>query len=158
MKTKPSLTPDEFRYVVERVKLVSIDLVLVSPDARILVGRRNYQPARGMFFLPGGCIWKSETRRQAFDRLLETEVGLQADFNAAVFLGVFDHHYDSNRFEDPSFGTDYVAMGYRVQLDSIPELDLDDQHSEVRWMTPQDLLAAPDVHDNTKAYIRVSRA
>ena len=154
-KTKPSLTPDEFRYVVERVKLVSIDLVLVAPDGRILVGRRTYEPARGSFFLPGGCIWKTETRRQAFDRLLATEVGLTADFDNAVFLGVFDHHYDSNRFEDPAFGTDYVAMGYRVQLDRLPELDLDDQHSDIRWATAEDLLAASDVHDYTKAYLRV---
>ena len=154
-KTKPSLTPDEFRFVVERVKLISIDLVLVAPDGRILVGKRTYEPARGSFFLPGGCIWKRESRRQAFDRLLATEVGLAADFDNAVFLGVFDHHYDSNRFGDPAFGTDYIAMGYRVQLPHLPELDLDDQHSEIRWATAAELLAAPDVHDYTKAYLRI---
>ena len=53
---------DEARFleVIDRAPLVSIDLVVVDPDQRVLCGWRVNQPARGFWFVPGGRILKGE--------------------------------------------------------------------------------------------------
>jgi len=90
----------------------------------------------------------------AFSRILYTETGLNLQRSSARFLGVYEHLYSVNRFCEPGYGTHYVVLGYDVTLQNRPDIQLDDQHSAIKWLPIPDLLAAPDVHENTKAYFR----
>ncbi len=148
------LSAEDYRFIVSHANLISIDLIIEDGDGRVLVGLRTNEPARGSWFVPGGVIRKGETRPQAFARIIARETGLDVPFEAAAFMGVYEHHYASNTFEDPGFGTDYYVLGYRLSLPQGAEISGDDQHSRFQWLTPSELLAAPDVHENTKAYYR----
>ena len=148
------LEPADFASVIRLAPLVSIDLILRDPDGMALLGYRTFQPAKGLWFVPGGRIGKNETLEQAFGRILLAETGLTLPMSASRLLGVYEHFYDTNRFEQPGFGTHYVVISRELRLDHRPAIRIDDQHSEVRWMRPQEILAAPDVHENTKAYFR----
>ena len=148
------LEPADFARVIRLAPLVSIDLILRDPDGLALLGYRTFEPAKGLWFVPGGRIGKNETLEQAFGRILTAETGLALPMSESRLLGVYEHFYDTNRFEQPGFGTHYVVNGRELRLDYRPAVTTDDQHSEVRWMRPQDILAAPDVHENTKAYFR----
>jgi colanic acid biosynthesis protein WcaH len=154
MTPRHALSADQFRQIVRCTPLVAIDLIISDPAQRVLVGLRNYEPAKGVYFVPGGVIRKGESLRDAFGRILLAETGKEAPIAAARFLGPFEHFYSTNRFGDPKFGTHYVVLAYRLQFDRRPEIQLDDQHSNLRWMSVPELLAAPDVHENTKAYFR----
>jgi len=46
------------------------------------------------------------------------------------------------------------VIARELRLDRRPDIKTDDQHSAMRWMRPDEILAAPDVHENTKAYFR----
>jgi colanic acid biosynthesis protein WcaH len=147
------ITDSEFSCVVRCAPLPSIDLIIRDSDRRVLVGLRTNEPAKNSYFVPGGVIRKNETIELAFARILRAETGCRASHGDARFLGAFQHFYSTNRFGDPAYGTHYVVLAYALQLDR-PEIVLDAQHSESKWMAVDDLIAASDVHENTKAYFR----
>jgi colanic acid biosynthesis protein WcaH len=144
-------TEDEFAHIVRRAPLVSIDLIIRN-EQKVLVALRTNEPAKGVYFVPGGCILKNETIEAAFTRILKNETGCSAYFADARFLGVFQHFYPTNRFGLSNTGTHYVVLAYEMVFDQRPRIILDRQHSLYRWMNEVDLTASTDVHENTKAY------
>lgn len=152
MTQRHPLNDSDFALIVENTPLVSIDVVMRDPQGHALVGLRTNEPAKDTYFVPGGVIRKNETVDAAFSRIVAVETGLRASLPDAEFLGVYQHLYDTNRFGTPGYGTHYVVLGYALPLEARPDIVLDTQHKEVRWMSPEEILAAPDVHPNTKAY------
>jgi colanic acid biosynthesis protein WcaH len=148
------ITDSDFSCVVRCAPLLSIDLIIRDNDRRMMVGLRTNEPAKNYYFVPGGVIQKNETIEFAFARILKAETGSHASHGDARFLGVFQHFYSTNRFGDPAYGTHYVVLAYELQLGYRPAIVLDAQHSESKWMAVSDLIAASDVHENTKAYFR----
>ena len=147
------LSSADFSTVIRSTPLVSIDLVLTRPDGAVLVGRRQNEPAKAFWFVPGGRIRKDERLDAAFERLLRAETGLDGQRAQARLLGVYEHLYDTNALGDAGFGTHYVVLGYHMTVPADAVLTADDQHAEFRWRQPADLLADPMVHANTKAYL-----
>jgi len=154
MAAQHFLQPGDFERVIRLTPLVSIDLIISDPEGQVLLGLRTNEPAKGVYFVPGGRIGKMETLDSAFLRILEGETGCKAQRSDAEFLGVYEHIYNTNVFGDSAYGTHYVVLGYRLQLQERPRAILDDQHSAWKWVSPVDLLTAHDVHENTKAYFR----
>jgi colanic acid biosynthesis protein WcaH len=150
----PLLSDKEFSNIVRLAPLVSIDLIIRDINRNVLVALRTNEPAKGVYFVPGGCIRKGETIENAFLRIIKAETGCSTLFAEARFLGVFEHFYATSRFGFAATGTHYVALAYEVQFDHVPPIDLDGQHSAYRWMNEEELQSAVDVHENTKAYFR----
>jgi colanic acid biosynthesis protein WcaH len=150
----PGLDAESYARVVRDTPLVSIDLILHDPDGHVLLGLRNNEPAKGSYFVPGGVIRKNEKLADAFDRILETETGLRLPISEARLMGVYEHHYPTNRFNDPAYGTHYVVLTHALKLAARPDVRRDDQHSVFAWMTPAEIVQSPVVHENTKAYFR----
>jgi colanic acid biosynthesis protein WcaH len=148
------MAPEEFENVIRLTPLVAIDLVVRSPDGKVLVGRRTFEPAKDLFFVPGGRITKNETRSAAFERLSQEELGIRIRLEQARFMGVNEHIYTTNRFGKQGFGTHYVTLAYELRLDLTKAALPRDQHGEYAWMTPSELLSSPEVHENTKVYFR----
>jgi colanic acid biosynthesis protein WcaH len=145
------LTPEDFATVVRSTPLISIDLVVENAEGEFLLGKRNNRPAQGYWFVPGGRVQKDETLSDAFSRLTEAELGLRLPMSAGQFYGVWQHFYDDN-FSGTDFSTHYVVLGFRLKLD-VKALPLPTaQHNDYRWLTQDALLAAENVHDNSRAY------
>ena len=151
--TPVRLPPDVFRSIVELTPLVSIDLVVRDRAGQVLLGYRRNRPAQGSWFVPGGRLGKNETRREAFSRLSQMELGVELDIGRGRFLGVFEHIYPDNFAGDLRFGTHYVVLAYAIEVDPA-ELQLpgDDQHNGYAWMSEAEMLYRDDVHDYSKAY------
>jgi colanic acid biosynthesis protein WcaH len=151
------LKRDEYFAVVKNTPLVSIDLVLMDKDARILVGKRTNEPARGTWFVPGGRVNKDETLDSAFERIAKDELG-PGDWNRenARPLGVFEHFYSTNFTGSDDVGTHYVVMAYAIDADELrlEQLPLD-QHSDFEWVHSGGVTRAGSViavHKNTEDY------
>jgi colanic acid biosynthesis protein WcaH len=147
------LEPDVFKAVVRHTPFVAIDLLVRDRDGRLLVGRRRNRPAMGSWFVPGGRINKDERLADAFARLTQAELGSRLSFTQASFRGVFEHFYPDNALDEPGFGTHYVVLAYELRIENhtlLPEA----QHSAYRWLSDAEVLADPQVHENTKAYCR----
>jgi colanic acid biosynthesis protein WcaH len=156
MRHEPSpgqrLPAADFDSVVRLTPLVAIDLIVRSPEGRVLVGRRTNEPAKGRFFVPGGRVTKNETLAAAFRRISLAELGVEKRIEAGRFAGVYEHFYNTNNHEVTGFGTHYVVLAYEL-ASAAQDLRLPmDQHGEFAWLTEAELLRSPEVHENTKAY------
>jgi colanic acid biosynthesis protein WcaH len=148
------LSPSDFATVIRLTPLVSIDLIVRSPEGRVLMGRRKHEPAKGTYFVTGGRITKNESRAAAFRRIAREELGTEARLDQARFVGVYDHFYSANRLEQAGYGTHYVSIAYELTLQQSPTALPLEQHGEYVWLTVGELLAHPEVHENTKAFFR----
>ena len=152
------LSMADFEQIVRNTPLVAIDLVVRSRDGRLLLGRRNNEPAKDWFFVPGGRIFKGERIEDAFSRIVEDELGIKRGINEAHSLGVHQHFYQTNALGIQGFGTHYIVMAYELRLESgLRELP-QGQHCEYRWMTWEEAGAHAEVHPNSKAYLDLLRA
>lgn len=146
------LSTQDFLTVVRLAPLVSLDLVVLDPRGRVLVGLRSNRPAEGYWFVPGGRIQKDERLDAAFRRLTGEELGRPLSLSDASPLGVYEHLYEDNFAGEPGVSTHYVVIAHRIELD----LDLaalpGAQHARWRWMHPDALRDDPTVHANTRAY------
>jgi colanic acid biosynthesis protein WcaH len=150
------LSPMEFSAVVRDAPLVCIDLLIRDRHSpMILLGKRNNEPAKGFFFVPGGRIRKNETLKSAFLRILAAETGFLSSFEAAHFVGVFEHFYDVSAVEHivTRTTTHCVTLCYECLVDGVL-LRRDAQHSAFTWFSENDIVRSHDVHANVKAYIR----
>jgi colanic acid biosynthesis protein WcaH len=148
------LPAGHFLSTIESTPLVSVDLVIVDPRGRVLLGRRTNKPAQGFWFVPGGRIRKNERIEAAFARLTESELGRALPFAQAALLGAYDHIYEDNVFGLDSINTHYVVLAYRCRLESDQEFHFDGQHDELRWWAVAELLKSDEVHQNTKNYFK----
>ena len=149
---------EEFADVVRLTPLVAIDLIVRSPEGRVLVGRRTNEPARGCLFVPGSRISKNETLAAAFERITREELGMPVPMEQARFLGVYEHIYPTNRFGKQGFGTHYIVLAHQLELALDPARLPKDQHGEYLWLLPDELIRSDQVHANTKAYFLTRKA
>ena len=146
------LPHDAWLQVVASAPLVSIDLIVRDGEGRVLLGLRKNEPARGLWFTPGGVIRKNETLDAAFARIADAELGLSLRRSDARLLGVHEHLYDSNFAGAANIGTHYVVLAHEVAAPAAMADLPASQHQEWRWMSVPALRAAPDVHDYVKRY------
>ncbi len=146
------MEPQVFLTIIKNTPLISIDLLLYDDRGRVLLGWRNNRPAKDTWFVPGGRINKNERFDDAFRRISIVETGEAMEQSNANFMGVFQHLYEDNALGEPGVGTHYLVLAFQIllgrELTSLPK----EQHSQYRWMLPEELLADPQVHPNTKAY------
>lgn len=158
MPAAPTAQPRaQWLEVVARTPLVSIDLIVHDAAGRVLLGWRRNRPAQHSWFVPGGVVRKDESLDAAFARIAAGELGLALRRVDAQFVGVFEHRYPDNFAGADAITTHYVVLAHRVQVAALPEGPGDDQHGAFRAFTPQQLLAAADVHPYTKAYFEAGR-
>lgn len=146
--------PEEvFGEIVKSTPLVSIDLIIENPDNEILLGWRSNPPAKDCWFVPGGRILKDEKYADAFQRIVMSETGLSYTLQDSAFLGVYEHIYSGDNYcNDPSYGTHYIVLAYRIRLDEALQNLPDEQHENYWWAGIDNLLENKNVHENTRNY------
>ena len=148
-----TINENKFLEIIDTTPLVSIDLIIESSAGNILLGKRVNRPAKGYWFVPGGRIRKNEKIADAMLRISLAELGREITIENTQLLGNYDHIYDDNAFAKQGINTHYVVLAYKVVLPNDVVITPDEQHSEFKWWSRQDLIDATDVHQNTKAYL-----
>lgn len=136
---------DVWATVVSNVPIPSVDL-LVRTDDGVLLARRQNEPAKGEWFVPGGRVQKGETLHEAVQRVAREELGVNVVVEQEI--GAYDHLYAESDVPD-SGGKHYVAHGYVVTPES-EVFELDAQHDRARVFAEDDL---PKLHKYVKNYV-----
>lgn len=150
------LRHEDFATVVRSAPLIAIDLIVENVQGAFLLGKRTNRPAQGDWFVPGGRVQKDEPLHAAFERLSETELGRRFAMSAGEFYGVWQHFYDDN-FSGADFSTHYVVLAFRLRVQANDLRLPDAQHEDYRWLTPRQILANTNVHENSRAYFMPER-
>lgn len=138
--------------VIDLTPLVSIDLIIQRADNKYLLGERTNKPAQGYWFVPGGRIRKNETLSSAINRISMDELGFKISLEDTLLLGAYDHIYEDNFNGASAINTHYVALGYKVSVPMEVAVNTDSQHTEIKWLSADELLNSDLVHENTKKY------
>ncbi len=144
-----------FKTVIASTPLISIDLIVHNSKLEVLLGKRLNKPAQGCWFVPGGRILKDESLKDAFKRLVETELGISV--HNGVFKGIYQHFYSDN-VTGPNFSTHYVVLAYEITLSKNLCAPPKEQHSEYKWLSQVALLKDDNVHRHTKWYFQKGQA
>jgi colanic acid biosynthesis protein WcaH len=148
---------EEFKAVVKNSNLFALDLIIKTQEDKILLGMRNNPPARGSWFVPGGRVCKNETLQDAFRRILIGETGIQYDRITSLGLhGLYEHIYEDNCFQDPTFNTHYIIAAIEVVIKEECEIKLDRQHANFRLASVPEILIDPLIHQYVKNYFITS--
>ena len=116
----------EWKTIVENAPLVSVDL-LIEHEGGVLLGKRENEPAKGEWFVPGGTVLKNESRTDAVDRVAIEELGEPVVIDDC--LGCYEHFYDCSEI-DGVRSKHYLATAYRCHFQSEdPTITADEQHS-----------------------------
>lgn len=120
---------ETYRKVLESVPLICVDGVVQGPDGRFLLVKRKLEPAKGVFWTPGGRVLKGETCEQAIRRKMKQELG--ADCELQRFLGYYEDEWDKCSIEiDGLYHTFSMVFLLKAPRQTV---HLDDQSSEWGW-------------------------
>ena len=136
----------EWKTIVTNVPLVSVDLI-VEHDGGVLLGKRENEPAKGEWFVPGGTVLKNESRVDAVHRVADEELGEPVVIEEC--LGTYEHFYETSEIE----GVDskhYLATAYRCLLEhEDTDVGGDAQHSPLEVFQPP----SDDYHRYVERYL-----
>lgn len=146
MDVNDELLPEEqYAEFLAHMPEACVDVVL-EHEGRILVARRENEPAKGEWFWPGSRLFKGEELEDAVHRVARDELGIEVTIEEQ--LGANAHFWDtSEQSVDVSRHT--VVTVYRVTpVEEDVEIRLDDQHEDVRWLDGPD----PALHEYVNRY------
>lgn len=75
---KKPLTNEEYKFIYERVVRLCLDFIVIK-NGKILLSKRDIDPYKGYWHLPGGMVYKKETIDQAAERILKGELGVKPE-------------------------------------------------------------------------------
>ena len=146
--------PDEkWRSFVKNNPIFSIDIIIFNKNHGILMGMRLNNPAKGMLFVPGGRVFKNETREKGFERIIKSETGLNIKFKNSLFLGLFEHFYENSKWPDKKISTHYIVEARFIEIKYKIEklLKPDSQHSDLFSIDKNSRNSYP-IHKNCYPY------
>ena len=146
--------PDEkWRDIVKNNPIFAIDIIIFRKNYGILMGKRLNEPAKGKLFVPGGRVFKNETREQAFERISKSETGLEIKFENSLQGGIFEHFYENSKWSNEKLSTHYIVETRIVKINFETEnfLKLDNQHSEFFWIDKKSI-NSPLIHEYCYPY------
>ena len=109
--------------------------VIIRYEDKILLTKRNQEPAKNKLDLAGGFVDPAESAEQTCYRELLEEMSLKIDIHQLKILGTLPNVY---RYKDINYNTLDVFFEYVV--DGVFEVTLEQQEiSEVRWIALSDI-------------------
>ena len=130
---------------------MSIDLCVIC-EGHLLLGKRSNEPLKGIWFTPGGRIYKNEKWRDSLQRVALTELGLSVSkLKSFTLMGVWDHFYPNSMY-DQSISTHYVNLPHYLYLNEKPIIRGDYQHTEFNWFDLEVIVGDDTFHPYIRNY------
>lgn len=121
----------DYKKIVENMPICCVDLVLYH-DNNVLLVKRGTEPFKGVWWLPGGRIYKNERLEEAAVRKAHEELGLKV--KVVKKIGVYETMFKESNFSDIKNGVHTVNVCFLVKsLDKNPEIRVDKTISGHKW-------------------------
>jgi len=146
------LSVEKFRLLVESAPLVAVDFIIEDSSGNILLGERLGAPAKGLWCVPGGRIYKDEKLCDGVKRKLCEEIGLH-EVPPMRFLGVYEHFYSDSAM-DTEVSTHYIVLAFTFKIKEAHRISGDSQHEKFEFMPRSDVLKSNQVPVQIKNFLR----
>jgi colanic acid biosynthesis protein WcaH len=84
-----------YKKIVDVIPILCVDIV-VRHKGKFLLVKRNNEPLKGEWWVPGGRLLKGETIENAAKRKMKEETGI--NIKIIKPLGYFEEHFKKNKF------------------------------------------------------------
>lgn len=98
--------------------------LVIRTNKGVLLTRRNIEPLRGKWHIPGGTVLLNETLEQTVKRVAREELGLRVSIKK--ILGVIEYHI-KDYFGHP------IGLVFLVEIISANSIKLDEQASAAKF-------------------------
>lgn len=124
---RPYIDTDTYRTIADLMPILCVDCVVVHKGKYLLV-KRNNEPLKDEYFVPGGRVNKGETLDDAVRRKMLDEIGIEVKIISQQ--GYYEDQYDKNEL-----GLDVVhTVGIVFYVSPLTEdVVLDNQSDKYIW-------------------------
>ena len=129
------LSENEWEFSVKNLPIIAIDLIIKNKKSEILMGKRLNNPAKDLFFVPGGRIFKNEKIKKAFKRITFNELGKSYNIKDSIFINYYEHFYPNSLWKIKNIKTHYVVLAFKLKINGKKKFNLTDQHDEFKWIS-----------------------
>lgn len=124
------ITSDLYNEILKCMPISCVDLLIVNNAGDILLVKRQNEPAKDLWWFPGGRVYYKETRRDAAIRKLKEECNLAA--TEIRELGTFDVILENNMTHSAVHG---ITTLFFMKVDRDDAVKLDYQSRDADWRT-----------------------
>jgi colanic acid biosynthesis protein WcaH len=110
---------------IELMPIVCVDVVIHEGEWFVLV-KRNREPAKGLWWTPGGRLYKNETLQEGAVRKAKEEVGL--DVAVERLVGVYDCMFPFSHQGPSTHAVDVVFL-VKPRINDIDSIRIDSTSS-----------------------------
>jgi colanic acid biosynthesis protein WcaH len=120
---------EDYIKIMQTIPVVCVDALIQNKKQEFLLVKRDNEPLKGKFWMPGGRLHKGETSEQGVIRKIKQELGVNC--RVIKCLGHFEEFFDKvAQVDDCSFHA--VSIVFLIELES-EDIELDSQSSEWKW-------------------------
>lgn len=123
------VSDEEYRRILSVMPVVCIDCLVVNEQGEYLLVKRQNEPLKGQYWVPGGRLHKNERLTDAVHRKMRQEIGV--DVNIIKNVGFFEEFFPISR-EGADGGAHMISIIFKVTPRSY-DIRLDDQSGEWGW-------------------------
>lgn len=121
------LEQETYNEIKKSFPINAVELLVFDQNNRILLFKRQNEPARGQWWVPGGRILFGESRKEAAKRLLKDECGLSPSEMAQIAVLEYSVKNTSEKYDQH-----IISTVFRVKSE-VSVVEIDSQTSEYKW-------------------------
>ncbi len=126
LNEKKYLTDEEYKFIYERVPRLCLDFIIVK-NGKILLAKRDIEPNKGDWHLPGGMVRYQESIDEAANRILKNELGLVPVSKKLIGYIEFPDEINKNRVHIHS-----ISMAFLTTMEE-GEIQGSSEASEIQF-------------------------
>jgi ADP-ribose pyrophosphatase YjhB (NUDIX family) len=121
---------DQYRKILSLIPIPCVDLLVVDRVRRVLLLKRRNEPAKGLWWVPGGRVHFDELRIAAAHRKLQEECGLRPQASPVELCteDLILPNGDGSR-------SHVICTVFRFDVDGGSQVVLDEQSEAADWRT-----------------------
>lgn len=138
----------KFNYMRGYLTLFSVQAVIDFGPRGVLLVKRKEEPAKGLWWIPGGIVFKTEDSRHAITRIVKRETGLKCK----IAKQLPNSREIIRNVPDVQDGiADYITENFLVvPVDNNAAIVLDETSSDYKFITK----ISKDIHPFVRKHLR----
>ena len=130
MSENNHIEDSEYINIFKNVPIVCVDILIQDLSEKFILVKRNNEPLKDEYWVPGGRVFKGEKVIEACSRKSLEELGLEVDPSEWSFVGYYEADFVKNAFEaDTHYHVICLTFICNRLMDS-SKINLDSQSSD----------------------------